>query len=467
MLKKIIEDFVGELLPQVYDFEPSHIDKRDPIHKLVKLKDHEVSIIKTPLFQRLKRISQMGALNRIFDYVSHTRYSHCIGVVQTAGRILDHLQKHHPKLIDTYIINNVRVSALLHDIGHGPFSHLTERIIYKCIIKETSLSDKVRGASPHEIISYYIITSDSMRDFLNKISNKFEINLDCDEIANYVIGQSRNPLTTRFIAEIINGAFDADKLDYSSRDARFIGTKTPFEPEFLIDSLRIHVIKNIRQIVISKEGLDDLLDLMYHKLKIARWIYDARVRIADSTIFEIFKMIIEKKIPVKGNCINNVGDILRLNETDIIDLPETGYSVVDDFVKRVRFNNYYIPAVELDKNNFKKFLMLLEHYDLDYREVILEKTRNEIAKLAGCSPYDVIIDIPSKLSTRSLETIFTMQDKEIIQLNNLFSYTSWLAEYIDSKWRGYIFCDLKYRKEVKEVANKFLMNSNYFLDIFR
>ena len=89
---------------------------RDPIHGLIRLTDQEISIIDTPPFQRLRRIKQLALANLVYPGALHTRFEHSLGTLHTAARIMDTFEiKEHVEV--------VRLAALLHDIGHGPFSH--------------------------------------------------------------------------------------------------------------------------------------------------------------------------------------------------------------------------------------------------------------------------------------------------------------------------------------------------------
>src|SRR4051812_39873863 len=93
---------------------------RDPVHNFVHLEEDEVKLVDTPVFQRLRGIRQLAMANLVYPGALHTRFDHSLGVCHVAGLMAEELelQDHDRRL--------VRLAALLHDLGHGPFSHVSE-----------------------------------------------------------------------------------------------------------------------------------------------------------------------------------------------------------------------------------------------------------------------------------------------------------------------------------------------------
>ena len=468
-LKEEIERFMEENIPKPTGDYSNEVTIRDSIHLTTTLFDYERNIIDTSFFQRLRIISQMGVVNYVYPGAMHSRFAHSIGVVNTAGRILEYLQKLYPRIIDDRTIRNVRLSALLHDTGHGPYSHLTEILMsnFKDIKNEQN-KDLFIGSAPHEIIAWYMVNSDVMNEFLNSLMLKYNIVFDIDEIANYIIGQSRNPSSTRFIAEIINGAFDADKMDYMPRDAYSIGIKSPFESELLIRSLRIVVIgpddDKSRIIGISEDGIDNILDLAYHRLKIARIIYDPNVRAAEKMILEIFNYAIETGIPINNILLKSPVDLLRITENDLLNIHDTGNGKIDQIIKGISTHKLYKPSLvinnktivsrdEDDKLSYYNFIKMSESNEqlLKIRLLISQEIGQE------CSEFDILIDIPHPISMRFLSNIYVLEkDGTVIPLDKIFPYDNWLMLYLQSIWKGYIFSSPEYSDKVAEVSKKVL-----------
>lgn len=175
----------------------------DPIHGRIEIPDYCIKIIDTPEFQRLRNLKQLGLTSYVFYGATHTRFEHSIGVCYLSGEWARHLQKKHPELDITDIdIEIVMISGLVHDIGHGPFSHTFERFI-----------KKTRPDTPynHEDMTIKIIKQmgGCIEDHILKSVWKI--------IAG--ITMESKPFLAHIVHNTING-LDADKLDYFIRDSQ-------------------------------------------------------------------------------------------------------------------------------------------------------------------------------------------------------------------------------------------------------
>ena len=101
---------------------------RDPIYGFVTPSDPELKIINAGIFQRLRKIKQLALTNLVYPYANHTRFDHSLGVLHVAGMMADKLLPGRDNEEKRRII---RFTALLHDIGHGPFSHVSEYLLKK------------------------------------------------------------------------------------------------------------------------------------------------------------------------------------------------------------------------------------------------------------------------------------------------------------------------------------------------
>lgn len=97
----------------------------DPIHGHIKF-DHKIwSFIDNPVYQRLRFVKQMGTSNYVFPGANHSRFEHCIGVGYLSRKMLNYLKKQQPELeITKNDLRNITLGGMMHDLGHGPFSHL-------------------------------------------------------------------------------------------------------------------------------------------------------------------------------------------------------------------------------------------------------------------------------------------------------------------------------------------------------
>ena len=185
---------------------------RDPIYGFIKLNDAELKIIDTPLFQRLRRISQLALTKYVYPSAEHSRFAHSLGVLQAATNIFINIYNNSDKStfpkkskdIATYL-QILRFAALLHDIGHTPFSHAAETAL---------LNDKIK----HEDLSKYI--TEKYSDISSIIK---EQGIDPKIVGNIFIKQSVPEFLT--LQNIVTGHFDVDRADYLLRDSHACGVK--------------------------------------------------------------------------------------------------------------------------------------------------------------------------------------------------------------------------------------------------
>jgi uncharacterized protein len=210
---------------------------RDPIHTFIRLSRHERAVVDSAPYQRLRDIHQLALTYLVYPGATHTRFEHCLGVMDLAGRIFDvvtaeaNLSDATAELLPARETFGkwklvLRFAALCHDLGHLPFSHAAEAELLP------------EGVS-HEDLSRTIIESDQMKSLWT------EFRIRADEVAKVAVGPKHYPEPLNdwetLLAEIITGdAFGADRMDYLLRDAYHAGVAYGrFEHHRLIDSMRI------------------------------------------------------------------------------------------------------------------------------------------------------------------------------------------------------------------------------------
>ena len=204
---------------------------RDPIHGVIVF-DHTVPVdmlawrlIQTPEFQRLRRIKQLGLSDFVFPGATHSRFMHSIGVFHNARRLAEIVRKESGS--DDNRQKVVLIAALLHDIGHGPFSHAFE------IARK-----EIAGGKPiekHEKLSAKLI--------LDKKGSIFP--LLGQEIASSVASLIEADDPVDIWHAVVSSSFDADRLDYLIRDRYMTGAKAgSIDAEWLIDNLQTFFVKN-------------------------------------------------------------------------------------------------------------------------------------------------------------------------------------------------------------------------------
>jgi len=222
----------------------------DPIHKYIRITEVERELIDSHVFQRLRKIRQLAGAHLVYPGAHHTRFEHSLGTMHLTGLAAQSL------LDKGYIIKNdqieiLRLAALLHDIGHGPFSHLFEEVLLVKNIHTTS----------HENIGKKIIRETIIHDILAKYG------YDSGYIATISFGES--PVT--FYNELISGALSSDIMDYLPRDSFFTGVEYgKIDYYRLISSLE--VLSN-GHLGINKSAINSLESMLISRYQMFKAVY--------------------------------------------------------------------------------------------------------------------------------------------------------------------------------------------------
>jgi uncharacterized protein len=174
----------------------------DPIHRYIRFSEIERDIVDTWVFQRLRRIRQLAGAHLVYPSAQHSRFEHSIGTMHVAGYAGETLFA-KGYFDDEDKVQQLRLAALLHDIGHGPFSHLFEEVLV------------ARHNVNHEDMGKQIISHSEINDVLGKHG------YNSSDICKLSFGQSE----IKFFNEIIAGGLSADMMDYLPRDGLFTGVE--------------------------------------------------------------------------------------------------------------------------------------------------------------------------------------------------------------------------------------------------
>jgi uncharacterized protein len=239
---------------------------RDPVHGYVKMTEVERELVDSPFLQRLRRIHQLAGSYLVYPGAIHTRFEHVIGTMHVAGQIAETLVR--ASELDDAAIQEVRVAALLHDVGHGPFSHMYEEVL------------SGRDETSHEDISQRLILETSIRDILerNGFSSK--------KMSEFAVGKQKSK--PPFMNEIIAGSLSADMMDYLPRDSYFTGVEYgKVDAQRVIDSL--HVSEG--HLVIDDAALYAFEALLLARYEMFKAVYFHRtVRAAELMLVHAMKL---------------------------------------------------------------------------------------------------------------------------------------------------------------------------------
>lgn len=214
---------------------------RDPIHKSIHVK-HQIiwELIDTYEFQRLRRIRQLGGTFQVYPTAEHSRFTHSLGVYEILRRMVNETEL--KQYLDPYQSMVVMISGLLHDIGHGPFSHTFEHVF----------------DTKHEEYTVMIIESNTR---IKAILDSYHPQLVFDVC--HIIAKTH---PNKLMVSLVSSHIDADRMDYLLRDAYFCGVSYgQFDLERLLRTMRVSEDDN--RVVYKKSGsyaIEDYLFARYH-----------------------------------------------------------------------------------------------------------------------------------------------------------------------------------------------------------
>jgi len=209
----------------------------DPVHGDIGLSKLETELIDTPTFQRLRRIKQLGFAYMVYPNARHSRFEHSLGVMHLMSRILESFRSKNEKALSDDDFRKLRIAALLHDIGHYPYSHLMEKINWDSTqeyISRRGQDQKQEMPLPkkypkHERLGEIVIKE--RKDISEKLKNN---GIDPKDIAALVRGQHQT------FPNLLSASLDVDRLDYLVRDA--LNTGLPYgnvDLNYIVNNLEL------------------------------------------------------------------------------------------------------------------------------------------------------------------------------------------------------------------------------------
>ncbi|MDA9398402.1 HD domain-containing protein [Bradyrhizobium sp. CCBAU 45389] len=215
---------------------------RDPLHDMIVFRAEEPldmtawSLLETPDFQRLRRIKQLGVSEFVYPSATHTRFAHSVGVFHNARRLVRIIER-EIKLkrvvgdFDPHRAGVAVLAALLHDIGHGPFSHAFEEA------RKSIAEERGDGNAKAKIRKHEAFTAEMVEDEKGAIASILaEAKVEAKEVADLI----RAETATDMYHAIVSSSFDADRLDYLERDRYMTGVGAgAIDIEWLMDNVRV------------------------------------------------------------------------------------------------------------------------------------------------------------------------------------------------------------------------------------
>ncbi|PSQ08252.1 phosphohydrolase [Halobacteriales archaeon QS_5_70_15] len=320
---------------------------KDSVHDHITVRGVAEALLDTPPVQRLRRVKQLGTVGLVYPSANHTRFEHSLGVYHLADEALGHLG------IEGTQAERVRAAALLHDVGHPPFSHNTEALLERHV---------GRG---HDEVHDLLADGEVARGLA-------EHDLDPDRVAGLVGGEGQ-------LGQLVSGELDVDRMDYLVRDAHHTGV-----PYGTIDHGRL-----VRELAFVE---DDLV-LAEGNVQTAESLLLARA-LMNPTVYNHHVARISKATLRRG--------VERLVESGAVAPEEFARMDDHDLLVAMRGHERAAPfARRLDHRDLPKRAVWAEFPDVD--DALVDADRRtiagyeaDIADRADVDPADVIVDVQSR-----------------------------------------------------------------------
>jgi len=336
---------------------------KDPVHGYVYITEAEKEIIDSFPVQRLHRLRQLAGAEFVYPGANHTRFEHSVGVMYLAGLLLEnqtlsqHLSEDEGQLL--------RIAALLHDVGHGPFSHIFEHLLDKFLDKT------------HEDITSWVIQKSELSDTLNSLG------YDPEMIGKLAVGMLHRP-GKAFMDQVIRSAVDVDKLDFIVRDTYHTGAAYGYVDIFRLINMLDVIDENL---AVDLGALSALESFILARIESFKSIYFHRVSRA---VQIMLAMAMEEARDELGLVdFKSVDEYLALNDYTVWTMLrscEKSRGILENLERRRLLKCAYDQTFLVRDKTVSSIFSV---------EEIRNQMRNKIASEADVDPRLVVIDVPT------------------------------------------------------------------------
>jgi len=371
---------------------------RDPLWNTIRLDRTAVQIIDTPVFQRLRNIRQLGHAYLVYPGATHTRFDHALGVYHLARRALQLLgERGGAELVGPAELRLIPYAALLHDIGHYPFSHGLEEL------------GSAGGAEHHETLTGHFFRDPELAPVLDQIAPGAAAGIEA-----LIRGRSPNPLQG-----LIAGSLDLDKIEYLNRDSFFCGV-----PYGAVDVDRlIHALTLLRdpesgrlEVGIHMKGLSALESLLFAKYQMFRNVYwHHAVRAA--TV--LFKRTVEEALACE---LVSVPELVGRTDEGLLSLLEAraagsdrpeAQAVTERWLPALRYRRLPKRALEIPGDALRGLPFERWFYT---SPGLRRRVEDRLGRALGLPPGCVFLDYPEKPRLMGLDLLLLRPDGGTVRL---------------------------------------------------
>ena len=383
---------------------------KDPVHGYIDVPDYILPLLDSPLLQRLRYVKQLGFSFLVYPGANHTRFEHSLGTMFLADLMARQLQ------LDDEEQKLVNAAALLHDIGHGPFSHAIE-----------PLMEELLGCPHHHILP--LLEDPYTKDALEGQG------ISPGDLVSLIDGE--HPLSG-----IIHGELDVDRMDYLLRDAHYTGA-----PYGTVDAHRLirSTIRTKNQIVLHESGINAAESLLIARTLMRPAVYFHHVsRIAEM----MFLLSVTSHLAGKQG---GAAAMMRMDDAECMHtLLTSPVTVARELAEGLYSRRLYKRALYIGQDQVNAYSLATKASHHDERAFAAE-----IAARAGVSPHLVLVDIPEFPSDMSLP-IQVKNRHRVLGLGDISPILTTLNETRRGQWRVGVYTLPVHVEEVGKAAAEVL-----------
>jgi HD superfamily phosphohydrolase len=406
---------------------------KDPVHGYIYVTEAEKEIIDSYPMQRLRRLKQLAGSEYVYPGANHTRFEHCIGVMFLAGKVVEN--PNLSRIVGDEEADMIRLAALLHDVGHGPFSHVFEQLL----IRDLQMT--------HEDVTSWIVAGSEIGDKLTKIGFQKE------DVAKLAVGKLHKP-GKAFWDQIISSGVDVDKQDFIVRDTYHTGAEYGFIDVFRL----IHALDVLGEdLAVELGALSALEAFMIARIESFKSIYFHRVGRAGQIM--LAKAMEKANADLGLTAFKSPEEYLAMDDYTVwaaLKKCDRSRQIIQDLECRRMLKCAY------ERTFYEKDAMVSNIFG---RETYRQQMQREIAKEADVEAENVVIDVPTVPSVpyhhaalmESMEIpVFTKSqagDKRVQRLSEISKIFETLKGFINILR---VYTDEPHREKVERAAEKIL-----------
>jgi len=359
---------------------------KDPIHGYIQVFNHEIKIIDSAIFQRLRRVKQNTGVDYVYPGATHSRFSHSLGVMHIAGVFAEHLLKRIPNLSCNkkkkyYYL--MRLWGLTHDIGHGPFSHTFDDIIFRP--KYNTDHEKFGAKILRECtqLPRSVETENGIKITMDEVASLFEVKSVEEWPLRKRIGKSDIKETIFYY--ICRGAYSADIIDFLLRDSYFTGAGYGN-----IDWKRLvfSSIPKKDKVVLDPRGEEAFDSMLLARLFMFSTVYYHRTTRAAIKVITKFLSEAAQKLQAFKQYIENIDNFKYLDEDFLLFHPDLA-----DSLYRKQLIERTIPYSKFEEQRRKIDINIS---DKTLSSMMTQETRNRLPPELRNLPEDAFfVDTPT------------------------------------------------------------------------